>query len=124
MAERSQSRSGGQLFLGLLLIGMGLLFLADNLYNLDIGPIWRYWPFLLVLLGIQSLFNAADRDGIGGGVWLIFIGLWLYVSLNHVWGLGFSDSWPFLIIAWGVSVIWKSLLPRRTKGQQQEGVAS
>jgi hypothetical protein len=124
MAERSQSRSGGQLFLGLLLIGMGLLFLADNLYNLDIGPIWRYWPFLLVLLGIQSLFNASDRDGIGGGVWLIFIGLWLYVSLNHVWGLGFSDSWPFLIIAWGVSVIWKSLLPRRTKGQQQEGVAS
>lgn len=124
MAERSKSRFGGQLFLGLLLIGMGLLFLADNLYYLDIGPIWRYWPFILVALGIQNLFNANDRDGVGGGVWLIFIGLWLYVSLNHVWGLGFGDSWPFLIIAWGVSVIWKSLLPRRNKSQQPEGGVS
>lgn len=124
MAVRPRSRFGGQLFLGLLLIGMGLLFLADNLYYLDIGPIWRYWPFILVLLGVQNLVNTKDRDDIGGGVWLIFIGLWLYVSLNHIWGLGFSDSWPFLIIAWGVSTIWKSLLPRRTKGQQLEGGAS
>lgn len=124
MAEQSKSRLGGQLFLGMLLIGIGLLFLADNFYYLDIGPIWRYWPFILVLIGVQHLFTSRDRDGIGSGVWFIFIGLWLFVSLNHVWGLGFGDSWPFLIIAWGVSTIWKSLLPRRTKGQQQEGVAS
>ncbi len=122
MAEPNKARFGGQLFLGLLLIGMGLIFLADNLYYLDIGPIWKYWPFIIVLLGVQKLFMPSDRDGIGGGIWLIFIGLWLFVSLNHVWGLSFGESWPFLIIAWGVSVIWKSLVPKRPK--VKEGDAS
>ncbi|MEK6649670.1 MAG: DUF5668 domain-containing protein [Bacteroidota bacterium] len=121
MANKLKTRFGGQVFLGILLIGLGILFLADNLYYLDIGPLWRYWPFILVLLGIQKLVNARDRDGIGAGIWPVFIGLWLFVSLNHIWGLDFSDSWPFLIIAWGVSVIWKSLLPSR---HRQEGVLS
>jgi hypothetical protein len=124
MAEQSKPRFGGQLFVGVLLIGIGLLFLADNLYYLDIGPVWRYWPFILVLIGIQKLFNADDRDSVGSGVWLVFIGLWLFVSLNHIWGLGFGDSWPFLIIAWGISSIWRSLIPRRANDQHQEGVVS
>ncbi len=124
MSRGTSSRFGGQLFLGLLLIGMGVLFLADNLYYLEIGPIWKYWPFILVLLGIQKVVNAKDRDDVGSGVWLLFIGLWLFVSLNHIWGLHFSDSWPFLIIAWGISVIWKSLLPRKPKEDRQEGVVS
>lgn len=124
MSEHSKSRFGGQVFVGLILIGTGLLFLVDNLLTLDIGPVWKYWPFILVLLGAQRLTNTGDRDSIGPGVWLIFIGLWLFVSLNHVWGLGFGESWPFLIIAWGVSAIWKALIPRHSKDQHQEGVVS
>ena len=109
MTEKSKTRFGGQVFLGILLMLVGALFLADNWYYLDLGPVWRYWPLIFVLFGIQKLVNAEGREAVGSGAWLIFFGLWLFVSFNHIWGLDFGDSWPILIIGWGVSVIWKSL---------------
>lgn len=66
MTARPRSRFGGQFFLGLLLIGMGPLLLADNFSRLDIGPIWRYVTCILILLGVQELVNPKDRDDVGG----------------------------------------------------------
>jgi len=40
-----------------LLIGFGLLFLLDNLDLLRIGRLLRYWPALLIVLGLYLLFE-------------------------------------------------------------------
>ena len=40
-----------------LLIGFGLLFLLDNLDLLKIGRLLRYWPALLIALGLYLLFE-------------------------------------------------------------------
>jgi len=39
----------------ILLIGFGLLFLLDNLDLLKIGRLLRYWPALLIVLGLYLL---------------------------------------------------------------------
>jgi phage shock protein C len=55
---RGRSRSGSWLF-GLILIGLGLYFLArEYLPNVDFD---RLWPLGLVLLGVLLLFGAIRR---------------------------------------------------------------
>ena len=91
----------------LILAGAGLLF--ENFGVIDIGPIWRFWPLILVGIGIARMRMATSRREQGVGLWLLLLGLWLTVSILHVGGLSFSDTWPALFVALGVSMIWKSL---------------
>jgi DUF4097 and DUF4098 domain-containing protein YvlB len=64
------TRSGPRrysLFTGLLLILIGVLFLVHNLMpgRIDLARLWRYWPVLLILLGIAKLLDRllARRTG-------------------------------------------------------------
>lgn len=41
-------------FTGLVLILIGLLFFLNNLGYIS-GDIWKFWPLILILLGIKKL---------------------------------------------------------------------
>jgi hypothetical protein len=106
---------------GIALLAFGALLLLNNTDIINLGPIHNFWPLLLIVFGISTMVNAYDRQdsGVGvwkgrrphsgGGVWLILVGVWLLVSTNHLFGLRFRDTWPMFIIAWGVSMVWRSL---------------
>lgn len=50
----------GSLIAGIVLIVMGTLFLADEfLPDFDFG---KYWPVLLVAVGVALLFTASKKD--------------------------------------------------------------
>lgn len=107
---RHEKRDG--YFIGLLLIAVGTVVLLDSLRWVDLGPILDTWPFLLVALGIRKFIVGRTPRRFPKGAMMIFIGLWLYVSLNRIWGLSFSETWPALLIAGGASMAWKSVYPR------------
>ncbi len=55
MAPRSRS---GVLTAGLILIGIGLLFLINNFYEISAWRlIARYWPVILILVGLRKLYG-------------------------------------------------------------------
>ena len=55
MTARSRS---GLLTAGLILIGIGLLFLANNFYEISTWRlVARYWPVLLILIGVKKLYG-------------------------------------------------------------------
>lgn len=55
MGERSRS---GLLTAGLILIAIGLGFLLNNFYEFSIWRfIARYWPVLLILVGLKKLYG-------------------------------------------------------------------
>ena len=105
-------RSNGSLVAGIVLLTVGFVLMLQNFDVFYIGSVWSYWMFIPVIIGIVKLGTANSKKDFGEGIWWIFIGLWLYVSIKHVYGLDFSDTWPALIIAWGVSIIWKSFAYR------------
>ena len=39
----------------------------------------------------------------------LLLGLWFAVPTLHIGGLTFSDTWPAIFIAIGLSMLWKSL---------------
>ena len=78
----------------LLLIGIGALFLARNLYpELPLMDyLARYWPFLLIVWGVlrfaEVLFwSATDRPlpraGVSGGEWVLVVFLCVFGPSMH-----------------------------------------
>lgn len=104
-----KNKHGGELIFGALLLVFGTLLLLDNVDIIDTGPLWRYWPFGIVALGLKRILNSESRKELGSGIWLVFLGLWLFVSIYRIFGLALWDTWPMLLVAWGVSEIWKAL---------------
>ncbi len=88
----------------LLLIGIGILFLARNMYP-DLALVdyfARYWPLLLILWGVLRLaeilfWSATEKElparGMSGGEWiLIFFLCMIGISVHTV--RGFESWWP------------------------------
>ena len=107
MGERGDSI--GRVLTGLVVVLLGGIFLADNLGFLDVGSIGRFWPAILILLGIGSIVRPGHR---GGGAWLLFLGALFFLHTFDVFRL--RDSWPLFIVAAGTGMIWRSFAPRRT----------
>lgn len=97
-------RNRKRIFWGLLLIGAGCLFLLDRMDIVDIEEIWRYWPLLIVLSGLVEILSASKFKHVTKGFFEMVLGVWLYASIESLWGLTFSTSWPILLIAYGVAI--------------------
>ena len=112
MVELSERRGEWSLVLGILLVGLGAAFLLDNFDVIYIGaPAYRFWPLILVAIGVSKMLMAETyRDRRKGFAW-IFIGLWFLVTVLHMFGLTFHTSWPLLLIGWGINAIWRASTP-------------
>jgi hypothetical protein len=43
------------------------------------------------------------------GFWLLAVGAWGLISESEWFGFDYSTSWPLLIVALGINIVWKSL---------------
>lgn len=79
------SRTGPRLFWPIILIGVGVIFLLNNLGVITGSPwevIWRLWPVLLIALGLEVLIGRTGAVGaiasavlglavVGGVLWIL-----------------------------------------------------
>ena len=99
MPSRPRSRSQ-QITIGLLLIALGGLFLADRVFWLPFDALSRYWPVLLILLGTGHLLSSERRSGTP---WLLVVGVIMLLHTTDT--LRIRDSWPLFIVAAGLGWI-------------------
>lgn len=100
-------RVTGQLIAGLVLAGLGVLFTLDNLHIVRAREILRYWPAVLLLVGISQILQARSIAGmIGGSIWILFGGVLLGERLNLISNV--LRYWPLLLVAVGAYVVWQS----------------
>lgn len=115
-ARPRRHRGRGSLATGLALILIGVLFLLDNLHLVHFRLAWEAWPLILVVFGVVRMIDAPDRSS---GLWLVVIGLWLFINEMELWGFTYGDSWPLLVVAVGLSMVWKAL--RRNTAPPSDG---
>lgn len=113
MDSRQSYQWRKQLLWGCILIGIGGALLADQFGYLNVVELWRYWPLLLVVVGIIKMIGYPTARDFISGLWTVIIGVWLFGNFEHLFGMHFENSWPYLIIAWGVMLILKPLLRQR-----------
>jgi len=102
-----------KILFGGFLIVFGALALLDRLNVLPLGSVVHFWPAIFVLVGMNKLIEFPNPRYVIGGLWSITFGVWLIVSIEHIGGLTFHNSWPFLLIAWGAGMILSFLLKSR-----------
>lgn len=102
-----------QLLWGLMLIGIGAAFLADQLGYANIYDLWHFWPLIMVVVGVIKMIGFPTAKDFISGLWSVVIGLWLFANFEHMFNMYFDNSWPFLIIAWGVILIIKPFVRDR-----------
>jgi hypothetical protein len=102
-----------QVLWGLVLVGLGVAFLLDQMDVFDIRSLWHYAPLLLVVVGINQTIGYPSAREFSNGLWTVFIGLWLFAVLEGLWGLTFGNSWPLFIIISGVTMAIRPIAERR-----------
>lgn len=110
-----------QLLWGLLLIGFGAAVFLDSLDIFEADELWHYSPLVLVVLGVNEMIGYPTARDFTSGLWNVFIGIWLFAIFEGMYGLTFSNGWPFLIIVWGVTMILKPFIQRRFASNTESG---
>jgi len=101
---------------GVVLVAVGLLFLASNFDSLPRMDFGRLWPLILVVIGAGTVVSPGE-DGRWGGVSLM---LMAGIFLAHNYGvLRLHDSWPLFIVLVGLSILFHARnCGGRVTGQQ------
>jgi hypothetical protein len=112
--KNDSSRSlPSQVILGAFVVGMGVLFLLDNLNIFDFRNVISFWPAVFILFGVVKLLDTNSPNGkLFGG---ILIGIGVLMTLNRL-GLFYFQlrtAWPLVLIAVGGVVIYRALAGRR-----------
>ena len=105
-----------RIVLGIFLITVGIILVSMNLHILASSSLWRYWPLIIMLAGLGRLVQASERSELRSAIWLLFVGLWLQLCVLHLFDLSFSNSWPLLLIAFGIFTLWEALSRNSREG--------
>lgn len=103
-------RTDGRFLFGVVLIVIGLATLVEQLGIVDLDS--RHWPFVLLAIGVVRLIDP-PRSGqvarsLRPGMGFVLLGGWGLVSELGWFGLGYRTSWPLLVVAAGLMVVWRS----------------
>lgn len=109
---------GDQIFWGLFLVAAGTFLLLGRLGIADFSWTMRkYWPLIVVIIGISKLFH---RRSVWGGLWMITLGAWLQAVTLHFHGFTYESSWPFLLVILGAGIIVRTIVgPARRRDDEE-----
>ena len=94
---------------GLLLIGGGLLYLLNNLEIIDVPNIWRFWPAILLALGVSKLIGARHTGELIGGLWLTGVGAIFMLEPLGIMDRPWRLMWPAMLIIFGIGLLLRNL---------------
>jgi hypothetical protein len=125
--EDRPSRLTPQLLLGLMVIGIGVLFTLDNLGIARWSQyVFRYWPVGLIAIGVLKLWQP--REGMGGafgGLLFTLVGTWLLLEQTALVRISFVDLWPLLLVFIGAFLVWQGVAgPRRRASDDTNATVS
>lgn len=92
---------------GIVLVGIGALFLLDNLHIVSAAVLW--WPVILIAVGVVHLIDYEVPARRTVGIVLVAAGgIILTVNLGYL-SFDIGDLWPLILIAIGLFMLFNRL---------------
>jgi hypothetical protein len=101
----------GPIIPGIILVALGALFLLNNLHIIQVREFFRYWPVILIALGLARLLDSGQAGPRPDGLILIVAGAALLAVNLRFLALQYRDLWPLLLIALGIWMLWQRVAP-------------
>ena len=90
---------------GLLIIGVGIVFLLGNFNLIESRQVLRLWPLILIAVGVKHLFDARERGTAFSGAVLVGAGGLLLLDSLNIIDVDIWDLWPLVLVAVGVRIL-------------------
>src|SRR5262245_10863130 len=102
-----------RLIIGLIVIGLGVLFFLGTMGVIEIHTVWRYWPVALIGLRLAKALTPGGIEGrvFAGGVALSGT-LLLLDNLEYI-NFSWKRIWPLALVFVGVAIVWRALAGNR-----------
>jgi len=99
------TRAWPRILFGAAVLVIGIIFLLDNLGVVYSWEYLRYWPVLLILLGLVKMFEPTGTPArVFWGV-VVLVGLLLLLDRLDILEFRFWDLWPIVLILVGFAVL-------------------
>jgi hypothetical protein len=99
--------NGQRLIPAIIVIGIGVLFLLNNLNILYFWEWTRYWPVILITIGLVKLVDSDSSGGHVAGAILIGVGaIFLGQTLGYL-NVRLHDLWPLILIGAGLLMLFR-----------------
>ena len=112
-AKERHKRATAAVF-GVILIGLGVIFLLQNFGLVDAGRPDLWWPLIVIGFGVSSVIAPKDAGDASAGVVAIAVGAFFLLRNFDVIDWRLRDIWPAFLVLAGVSLIVRSLAERRS----------
>jgi len=105
IARSQRCTPATNLFIGFVLVALGVLFTLDNLQIWQAREILRYWPAALIAVGIGQIAGARAPGGwLGGAIW-VAIGSVLLGNRLGYFSISIWNFWPLLLVLIGLRIV-------------------
>lgn len=98
--------SGIKLVAGIFFTVLGVLLTLDHLDIIDAGRVLRFWPVVLIVIGLMNL-NHVGRRGLS--IVAIALGTLMVAARAHLIRFSLFDLWPLVLIGFGVVIVLRAL---------------
>jgi predicted membrane protein len=113
-AARSGWRFGSQVLIGGAIIVIGASLLLENLGVIASSrEVLRFWPAILVLVGLRDLYVARAGSRAMRGTLLVAFGALLLLENLNVVQFSIIGLWPLFLILFGIQMVVRSASTRQ-----------
>lgn len=106
---------------GVILIGLGAIFMLQNFGIVDAGRPGSWWPVVLIGFGLSSLIAPKDAGDASSGAVLTALGAFFLLRNFDVVDWRFRDIWPAFLVLGGIALIARSVAERRSSPPAPNG---
>jgi predicted membrane protein len=123
MESEPRFRITSQLILGVGIAVLGVLFTLHNLHILNARDYLRFWPLVLIAIGLVHVTQARTGSGmVGGAIWILAGGVLLGTRLG-ILHTSILAYWPLLLVLVGLRIVWQTAAANRTGGRDADNSA-
>lgn len=102
-----ETRVTARLVVGLAIMMAGLVLALDSLGVVDGTVLFRFWPLVLVAIGVVKWLSP-PRQLSSGIVWILAGSAFLLVTLGR---MSFGGIWALLLLFIGANIAYRALRP-------------
>lgn len=104
-ANRPTRSMTSQALLGIMAIGLGILFFLDNLDIINFRHALPFWPLALFVVGVVKICDSTNRNGVFVGAALAGAGVLMLLNRLGFLYISWRSLWPLALILLGVAVL-------------------